>query len=311
MAAVRLHDLTKRTPSSKVVYRLLAKIGEVTGNYLEAASNWRRVQELDGDNNEARTRLAECLLNAREYSLILKLYEMNYRNGHLDAHELLAYAEAVVMTGDKNQIDMVVEHVREAVDGEDAISFLEGLSAIRIGDYENGRLILEQLSEKKGLMRMFRWRLEVILGGIMNAHGDIDGAEVHYRRAADIAPQLTNVLIGDFYRMNRMYKKSADYWKRELEIHPENDYPRMQLVEIYGGLGETRQLEELRRMIEPVNRSRKELLNYSDAAMHFWGGEYEKALEVSLNCWNLKSMSLQFIQVYLTITQNWEMTTRH
>ena len=284
-AAVKLRELTRKEPSHEEGYRLWARIGEARGDYLGAAGNWRKVRELNGGDHEARERLAECLLLARQYSLIIKLYEKDYSGGVLNSHELLAYAEAVVMAGDRNRIDMVVEHVCEVVEDQSMIVFLDGLKAIRTGMYDVGRRILERLlAEGKGLSQMFRWRVEVILGGVMNAHGDIKDAELHYLQANAISPELTNGILGDFYRVNRMYEKSMGYWRKELELHPKDDYPRMQLVEIYGGLGDKTQLEGLRGTLEPTSRSRKELCSYADAALHFLGHDYGKTLEALKAC---------------------------
>ena len=283
LAAEKLSELTRKEPSHEDGFRLLAKIDEARWDYLGAASNWRKVRELNNGDEEARQRLIECLLTSLQYSIIIKLYEKEYADGFLDSHELLAYAEAVIMVGDKNMIDMVMEHVNEVVGDQIQISFLDGIKAIRTGDYEDGRQILEKLL-KAELPNSFRWRLEVILGGVMNSNGDVEGAEAHYLRANSIVPELTNGLLGDFCRLNRMYEKSAEYWRKELEYHPADDYPRMQLVEIYGGLGDKARLQELWKTLEPINRSRKELYNYSEAALFFLGHDYEKTLGALKKC---------------------------
>ena len=283
-AREKLLELTKRNPSHEEAFRLLAKVAEARWDYYEASVNWRKVRELNGLDHEAKEHLAESLLIDRQHVAILKLYEQDFQANCLEEPELLAYAEAVLLAGDKSKRTVVLERVRETVDDEIQIDYLDGLQKIRSGDYDGGLALLEKITEHQGIPKMFRWRLEVMAGGVLSYRGKISQAEAHYLQAHAIAPKMTNHLLGEFYRVNGMLAKSIEFWKLELEAQPQNDYARMQMIEIYGGMGDKAHLLELRKTLQPIDRSKTELCNYADAVLLFLDKDYEASMKMLKKC---------------------------
>lgn len=323
-AQSKLKQLVNANPSHEEGWRLLAKTDEMLDDYSDACLHWQRVHDLNMYDMEARKHLAECLMVDRQYFRAMKLYKSGFSismqtgqgenregnplavniprqeeseggdhsntpdimkmSGALDASEMLSYAESVLMVGDKDLIPLTMERVREVVDNEKRLDFLDGLLKIRMGEFEKGHGIFKVLLERNDLSRMFRWRLEVILGGVISACGDAVHSEEHYLKAYAVSPKMSNRLLGEFYRSQNMLEKSVPYWKGELEFYPDNDYARMQLIETYGGMGDRASLEEFRNTLTPDNRSRKELGHYADAAIFLLSHDYGNVLETLKKC---------------------------
>lgn len=322
-AQTKLQQLVKANPSHEDGFRLLSKTDEELCDYSDACNHWWRVHELNMFDMESRKRLAECLMMDHQYLRAMRYYRAGFalpsqslgpEGGNqsllsllpnqvksesgdssevaktsempkdLDASEKLVYAEAVLMAGNKDLIPVTMERVRESVDNEKMLDFLEGLLKIRMGEFEKGHEIFKTLLSHDDLSKTLRWRMEAILGGVVSACGDVEHAERHFLKAYSLFPKISNRLLGEFYRAHGRFEKSIPYWQGEMKCHPKDDYTRMQLIETFGGLGDQASLVELRKTLTLSSRSQRELGHYADAAVCLLEHDYEKVLENLKKC---------------------------